>query len=154
MTLEKELEQRKKLKKYLVSQYGSVCYYCEKSIPYYKLTMDHIYPRIKGGRLTIGNTILCCYPCNKRKGSRIISIDEFKAEVQGIEYLTPQMNEQKIKEIKEKRKKKRIEGSKQVINSKPVKIHIRGPESLETVKIKVPSRIERIIDFVGRLFSI
>ena len=33
-------------------------------------TVDHIIPRIQGGRNSWGNTACACRPCNKRKGGR------------------------------------------------------------------------------------
>lgn len=35
------------------------------------ITLDHIYPKVKGGRSTLENLQPMCQPCNSRKGSRI-----------------------------------------------------------------------------------
>ncbi len=31
-------------------------------------TLDHVYPRAKGGAHTTGNLVVACAPCNRRKG--------------------------------------------------------------------------------------
>ncbi len=44
-----------------------VCYYCNRSVPPKKLTMDHIVPISRGGRSTKGNLVTCCKECNNNK---------------------------------------------------------------------------------------
>ena len=71
-----------------------MCYYCEIHLPLQKLTLDHIYPmerhkikkQVQKKFWKMGNLILSCEPCNKRKGGRIITIEEFKKEVMGDRY--------------------------------------------------------------------
>lgn len=47
------------------------CAYCgEKITDLSKLTLDHIYPKSRGGRNTPDNLVTCCYVCNHRKGDR------------------------------------------------------------------------------------
>lgn len=54
---------------------GSVCRYCGKSVktrccPTDPRGFDHVIPRSKGGRHTIGNMVVCCGPCNERRSDR------------------------------------------------------------------------------------
>jgi 5-methylcytosine-specific restriction endonuclease McrA len=43
------------------------CQYCgDKS----NLTLDHVFPRHRGGETTWENVVCCCQPCNNRKGNR------------------------------------------------------------------------------------
>jgi len=72
----------------LVRIYGSRCYYCDRYFYIGKLTLDHIYPQSKTDRkkTNVGTCVLACYPCNLRKGNRIISIEEFRKEVMGDKY--------------------------------------------------------------------
>jgi len=44
------------------------CQYCMNQFSAKDLTLDHVVPRSKGGRLTWTNTVAACSPCNYRKG--------------------------------------------------------------------------------------
>ena len=33
-------------------------------------TRDHVIPRARNGRTIVGNMVLCCQPCNGRKGKK------------------------------------------------------------------------------------
>ncbi len=46
------------------------CQYCSRRIPRYEATYDHVVPRIHGGLTTWENVVICCVPCNQRKGGR------------------------------------------------------------------------------------
>ena len=48
------------------------CQYCMKQFSAKDLTLDHVVPRSKGGRLTWTNTVAACSPCNYRKGQTTI----------------------------------------------------------------------------------
>ena len=50
-------------------QYGKRCVYCNKPFPTTKLTVDHVWPRFKGGKNT-GNMVPCCEHCNQSKRDR------------------------------------------------------------------------------------
>lgn len=43
---------------------GYVCQYCGNSG---QLTIDHVVPRVRGGRHTWDNVVACCIPCNRKK---------------------------------------------------------------------------------------
>jgi len=43
------------------------CQYCGSQE---KLTIDHVYPKSRGGRDTWENLVAACVPCNNRKGNR------------------------------------------------------------------------------------
>ncbi len=44
------------------------CQYCgQSSVP---LTLDHIFPKQRGGKDTWGNLVAACHSCNVRKGNR------------------------------------------------------------------------------------
>lgn len=49
---------------------GRRCQYCGLEPPMDEITIDHIVPRSKGGESTFKNCVLCCIPCNLKKGSR------------------------------------------------------------------------------------
>jgi 5-methylcytosine-specific restriction endonuclease McrA len=46
------------------------CQYCAKKFPADQLTLDHIFPRSRGGQTTWENCITSCRPCNTVKADR------------------------------------------------------------------------------------
>eukprot|EP00591_Stephanopyxis_turris_P010234 CAMPEP_0195516114 /NCGR_PEP_ID=MMETSP0794_2-20130614/6938_1 /TAXON_ID=515487 /ORGANISM="Stephanopyxis turris, Strain CCMP 815" /LENGTH=296 /DNA_ID=CAMNT_0040644631 /DNA_START=593 /DNA_END=1483 /DNA_ORIENTATION=- len=48
---------------------GYRCQYCSNTFRKGDLSLDHVVPRCKGGRLVWDNTVTCCLKCNGRKGS-------------------------------------------------------------------------------------
>jgi len=46
------------------------CQYCGEKLLTSEMTIDHVLPRSRGGRLTWENVVLACGPCNVRKGDR------------------------------------------------------------------------------------
>lgn len=51
----------------------NTCQYCNKIFPPKKLTLDHVNPRSNGGKSTWENLVACCEPCNRKKGSKLLS---------------------------------------------------------------------------------
>ena len=47
---------------------GYKCQYCYQEYPAKYLSLDHVIPRCKGGKLTWTNTVTACYSCNGKKG--------------------------------------------------------------------------------------
>lgn len=46
------------------------CQYCGKKVPRDAFTYDHVHPRSLGGKTNWENIVVCCMPCNQKKGSR------------------------------------------------------------------------------------
>lgn len=46
------------------------CQYCGESVPRPEATYDHVTPRAAGGKTTWENIVICCVPCNQKKGGR------------------------------------------------------------------------------------
>lgn len=46
------------------------CQYCEKKLNSHDLTVDHVIPRVKGGKTKWDNIVCACYTCNTIKGHR------------------------------------------------------------------------------------
>lgn len=46
------------------------CQYCALKVPRHEATYDHVVPRAQGGKTTWENIVICCMPCNQRKGHR------------------------------------------------------------------------------------
>lgn len=47
-----------------------VCQYCAKALTPAKLTMDHIFPKARGGENSWRNCVTACFVCNNKKGNR------------------------------------------------------------------------------------
>lgn len=48
------------------------CQYCGNMFHYHELTIDHVIPKSRGGKLTWENTVTACKPCNWRKSDKIM----------------------------------------------------------------------------------
>jgi 5-methylcytosine-specific restriction endonuclease McrA len=46
------------------------CQYCGRQLPPSELTLDHVYPRSRGGESAWENLVACCRSCNHEKGNR------------------------------------------------------------------------------------
>jgi 5-methylcytosine-specific restriction endonuclease McrA len=55
-------------RKNILRRDGHLCMYCGTREG--KMTVDHIVPRLRGGKDTWENLICACHPCNNRKGDR------------------------------------------------------------------------------------
>jgi 5-methylcytosine-specific restriction endonuclease McrA len=54
----------------LFSRDGNRCQYCGRKFPSSELSLDHIIPKSRGGRMTWENVVCACVSCNVRKGGR------------------------------------------------------------------------------------
>ena len=53
---------------YLLAKFGRKCFYCgAKKV---RLEKDHVIPRAKAGLDRSDNIVVCCRPCNEKKGGR------------------------------------------------------------------------------------
>lgn len=46
------------------------CQYCGAPVPRDEITYDHVLPRARGGTTTWENIVICCVPCNQKKGGK------------------------------------------------------------------------------------
>lgn len=60
----------------------SVCVYCKCKLDEYSRTVDHLYPKSRGGKLSNDNKMPACGDCNKLKGS--MNIEEFERALNGL----------------------------------------------------------------------
>lgn len=56
--------------KFLFERDRHICVYCGHEFPTYKLSRDHIIPKIYGGKNTWTNVATSCKVCNCKKGGR------------------------------------------------------------------------------------
>lgn len=66
--------------------YYKACCHCGRMRTLENLSLDHILPRSKGGRLTKKNTALACKPCNVERGNEDFWLfrQRKRAEVLGL----------------------------------------------------------------------
>lgn len=50
--------------------YRAACHYCGEMVGGKCLTVDHVHPKVKGGKNTRDNCVQCCNVCNSIKGAR------------------------------------------------------------------------------------
>ena len=50
---------------------GRRCVYCAEPLDPSLATLDHVYPRARGGMHTPGNLVAACGPCNRMKGDML-----------------------------------------------------------------------------------
>lgn len=48
------------------------CQYCGEVFDHKELTIDHVIPRMAGGKTNFENTVTSCKPCNHRKGHKLL----------------------------------------------------------------------------------
>ena len=49
---------------------GHICQYCQKSFGEKELTLDHVFPKSRGGEKSWTNLVASCKKCNQRKGNK------------------------------------------------------------------------------------
>lgn len=79
----------------------NICVYCLTVLDDYSRTVDHLYPKSRGGKLSNNNKVPCCGQCNKLKGD--MSIVEFGRALNGLifyEHTRHKENLSNLKKIK------------------------------------------------------
>ena len=51
----------------------NTCQFCAKKLPTEELTIDHIIPKSKGGKMVWENVVLACGKCNAKKDDKLLS---------------------------------------------------------------------------------
>ena len=52
---------------------GGRCQYCGRGLTRKEAQADHLIPKARGGTKTLDNLVLCCEPCNQKKGCRTVA---------------------------------------------------------------------------------
>lgn len=76
----KNRKQRKKVRQALWNNQPHCCEYCGVSLEYEEMTLDHMIPYSKGGKLKVENTAMSCFHCNNLK--RDMDVASFKELLQ------------------------------------------------------------------------
>jgi 5-methylcytosine-specific restriction endonuclease McrA len=66
-TVRRPLPELKISRKSVLARDSYTCVYCGSKE---SLTIDHVFPRHRGGETTWENVVCCCLKCNNKKGSR------------------------------------------------------------------------------------
>lgn len=65
-------------KRTLLERDDYTCQYCGTQLSFSNATVDHVFPRSKGGKTTFENTVISCLPCNTAKGSKLLDQTKLK----------------------------------------------------------------------------
>ncbi len=68
MERKKSGDRKRALKHATMRDCSRRCVYCGSFLEYAAATLDHVYPRAKGGPHHAGNLVVACAPCNRNKG--------------------------------------------------------------------------------------
>ena len=71
MTVRKEVYSGLRYKIYERDNF--TCRYCGVKLTYENITLDHIVPCCLNGKNNPSNLVTCCHPCNRKKGSKLLS---------------------------------------------------------------------------------
>jgi 5-methylcytosine-specific restriction endonuclease McrA len=55
----------------LIAEYGYYCFWCGKSLTEDAITIEHLYPKSRGGSNSLENLRLACKPCNQSRGNSL-----------------------------------------------------------------------------------
>lgn len=58
---------------YLHLEQQGKCFFCQKELRLGHGTLDHYYPKSKGGKNSITNLVLACTKCNQQKADKILN---------------------------------------------------------------------------------
>ncbi|WP_029231773.1 HNH endonuclease [Butyrivibrio sp. VCB2006] len=71
-------KQRKaETKRIVLGKTDGVCARCGKELSFEKATIEHFVPKYRGGADDERNLLPLCKNCNKQKGSRIVTVEEY-----------------------------------------------------------------------------
>lgn len=72
-TLKMNSGEKRKLKRRLWERARGRCWVCERYVPLWDATLDHVNPASNGGRAGNGNLRIACLECNNGRGSQLAS---------------------------------------------------------------------------------
>jgi 5-methylcytosine-specific restriction endonuclease McrA len=76
----------------------NICVYCKKTLDEYSRTIDHLYPKSRGGKLSNSNKVPCCGDCNKMKGD--LSLWEFAKALNGLIFYEHSKHKESLAHLK------------------------------------------------------
>ena len=79
----------------------NVCAYCNTQLDDLSRTVDHLYPKSRGGILSNKNKVPACGDCNKLKGN--MNVKEFQRALQAMLFLEQTNHKKRISYLKKVR---------------------------------------------------
>ena len=76
----------------------SVCAYCSKEVDSYSRSVDHLFPKSRGGKLSNDNKVVACGECNKLKGNQ--SVVEFGRSLNSLIFFSQEEHKKSIGRLK------------------------------------------------------
>lgn len=113
----------------------SVCAYCHTPLDDYSRTVDHLYPKSRGGILSNDNKVPSCGECNKLKGN--MNVREFVRALTSMIYKEHARHKTEISYLK--KVKKNSEQIIEKLNEKQRSVRpdaTRGRQDRETKKTR------------------
>jgi 5-methylcytosine-specific restriction endonuclease McrA len=71
-------KQKYSKKQRLIALYGCCCWWCQCDFSEDKLTLDHLFPKSRGGSHSLENLRLACFPCNQSRGNSLYPPSSWK----------------------------------------------------------------------------
>ena len=68
---------KEEIKRIILDKTDGVCARCGKTITPHKATIEHFVPKYRGGEDDERNLLPLCKNCNRQKGSRLVSAEEY-----------------------------------------------------------------------------
>lgn len=75
-----------------------VCAFCKITLDDYSRTIEHLYPKSRGGKLSNSNKVPCCGDCNKLKGN--MNIVEFSRALNGLIFYEHTKHKENLSHLK------------------------------------------------------
>lgn len=76
----------------------SVCAYCKTTLDEYSRTVDHLFPKSRGGKRSNSNKVPACGNCNKMKGN--MSVVEFARALDGLIFYEHERHRESLTRLK------------------------------------------------------
>lgn len=76
----------------------TTCAYCNTAINEFSRTVDHLFPKSRGGKLSNKNKVPACKKCNQLKGD--MSVKEFKRALNAMIHFEQKSHTEKIGYLK------------------------------------------------------
>lgn len=81
--MRRQKQRKAEIKRLVLAKTDGVCARCGRVIPLNKATIEHFIPKYWGGSDDERNLLPLCKNCNKQKGSRIVTVENYYPFLKG-----------------------------------------------------------------------